>query len=88
MQYLTKAMLLIALLLLLQACGTTVHPGERGYGNFFTGGVTTEPLKSGFHWRAPWSKISVYNVQWRSYAETVEALSSDGLPSPLRPSFS
>lgn len=85
MHYLTKAMLLVALLLLLQACGTTVHPGERGVrGNLFTGGVTTEPLKSGFYWRTPWSQISVYNVQWRSYAETVEALSSDGLPVTMK----
>ena len=85
MHPLTKVMLLVALLLFLQACGTTVHPGERGVrGNLFTDGVTTEPLKSGFYWRAPWSRIDVYNVQWRRYTETVEALSSDGLPVTIK----
>jgi len=81
MHYLMKAMLLVVVLLFLQACGTTVHPGERGVrGNLLTGGLATETLKSGFYWRAPWNQIYVYNVQWRSYTETVEALSSDGLP--------
>jgi len=81
MHYLTKGMLLVVIMLFLQACGTTVHPGERGVrGNLFTSDLTTETLKSGFYWRAPWSRIYVYNVKWRSYVETVEALSSDGLP--------
>lgn len=85
MHHLTKAMLLVAGLLVLQACGTTVHPGERGVrGNLLTGGVTTEPLKSGFYWKAPWNQIYVYNVRWRSYTETVEALSSDGLPVTIK----
>ncbi len=85
MHHLTKAMLLVAVLLVLQACGTTVNPGERGVRwNLFTGGLGTETLKSGFHWQAPWSQIFIYNVQWRSYAETVEALSSDGLPVTIK----
>jgi len=85
MQFLMKAMLLVAVLLVLQGCGTTVHPGERGVrGNLLTGGVTTEPLKSGFYWQAPWNQIYVYNVRWRSYTETVEALSSDGLPVTIK----
>lgn len=85
MHHLTKAMLLVAVLLVLQACGTTVNPGERGVRwNLFAGGLEAETLKSGFHWQAPWSQIFVYNVQWRSYAETVEALSSDGLPVTIK----
>ena len=76
-----KAILLVTVVLFLQACGTTVKSGERGVrGNLLTGRVTAEPLKSGFYWRAPWNQIDVYNVQWRRYTETVEALSSDGLP--------
>ncbi|WP_176697866.1 prohibitin family protein [Candidatus Nitrospira nitrosa] len=76
-----KAMLLVAVLLVLQACGTTVHQGQRGVrSNLLTGGQTNETLKSGFYWRAPWNQIDVYNVKWRSYVETAEALSSDGLP--------
>lgn len=81
MQFLTKAMLLVAISLFLQACGTTVHPGERGVrGNLLTGGLTSETLKSGFYWRAPWDQIYVYNVRWRNYSETIDALSLDGLP--------
>lgn len=81
MHYLTKAMLLVAAVLFLQACGTTVHQGQRGVRwNLLTGGQTNETLKSGFYWRTPWHQIYVYNVQWRSYAETVDALSSDDLP--------
>ena len=81
MHHLMKAMLLVAALLVLQACGTTVHQGQRGVrSNLLTGGQTNETLKSGFYWRAPWNRIYVYNVKWRSYVETVEALSSDGLP--------
>ncbi len=81
MHHLMKATLLVAALLILQACGTTVHQGQRGVrSNILTGGQTNEILKSGFYWRAPWNQIDVYNVQWRNYNETAEALSSDGLP--------
>ncbi len=81
MHHLMKAMLLVAALLVLQACGTTVHQGQRGVrSNLLTGGQTNETLKSGFYWRAPWSRIYVYNVKWRSYVEAAEALSLDGLP--------
>lgn len=81
MHNLAKVVLLLAVVLVLQACGITVHQGQRGVRwNLFTGGVTTETLKSGFYWRAPWNYIDVYNVQWRNYAETVYALSSDDLP--------
>ncbi|MFO0700432.1 MAG: prohibitin family protein [Nitrospira sp.] len=85
MHHLAKAMLLVAVLLFLQACGTTVHQGQRGVrSNLLTGGQTNETLKSGFYWRGPWNQIQVYNVQWRSYTETVEALSSDGLPVSIK----
>lgn len=85
MHHLTQAMLLVAAVLVLQACGTTVHQGQRGVrSNILTGGQTNETLKSGFYWRAPWSQINVYNVQWRSYTETAEALSSDGLPVSIK----
>lgn len=81
MHHLMKATLLVAALLILQACGTTVHQGQRGgRSNLLTGGQTNETLKSGFYWRALWNQIDVYNVQWRNYNETAEALSSDGLP--------
>lgn len=85
MRYFTKAIFLVLVLLSLQACGTTVRPGQRGvHWNPLTGGLTTQPLKSGFYWRAPWSQIYLYNVQWRSYTETIEALSSDHLPVILK----
>lgn len=85
MRYLTRAIFLVVGVLSLQACGTTVHPGQRGvHWNPLAGGLTTQTLKSGFYWRAPWTQIYLYNVQWRSYTETVEALSSDHLPVILK----
>ncbi len=64
----------------LQACGTTVHPGQRGLRWYpLTEGLTTETLKSGFYWRAPWNDIFTYDVRLQSYTETVDALSSDDL---------
>jgi regulator of protease activity HflC (stomatin/prohibitin superfamily) len=41
--------------------------------------LTTDTLKSGFYWRAPWNQVYLYDVTWRSYTETVDALSSDDL---------
>ncbi|MGC4097659.1 MAG: SPFH domain-containing protein [Nitrospira sp.] len=80
----TKAILLVVVVLALQACGTTIEPGQRGVRwNPLTGGLSAEPLKSGFYWRAPWNQIRLYNVRWRSYTETINALSSDDLPIAL-----
>ncbi|MBS0152238.1 MAG: prohibitin family protein [Nitrospira sp.] len=80
MRFLIKAILLILIALSLQACGATVQPGQRGLRWYpLTEGLTTEPLKSGFYWQAPWNQIYLYDVQWRSYTETVDALSSDDL---------
>jgi len=60
--------------------GTTVQPGERGlFWHPFTEGLSTEPLRDGFYWRAVWNSIYVYDVRWQSYTETVDALSSDDL---------
>ncbi len=71
---------LLAVSLSLQACGTTVEPGQRGLRWYpLTEGLTTDTLKSGFYWRAPWNQVYTYDVQWRSYTETVDALSSDDL---------
>lgn len=60
--------------------GTSVQPGERGlFWRPFTEGLSTEPLRDGFYWRAAWNSIYVYDVRWQSYTETVDALSSDDL---------
>lgn len=80
MRSVTKAILLVLVVLSLHACGTSVQPGERGLRWYpLTEGLTTEPLKSGFYWRAPWNKVYLYDVKWRSYTEEVDALSSDDL---------
>ena len=80
MRYVSKAVLLVTVLLVLQACGTTVQPGQRGLRWYpLTEGLTTETLKSGFYWRAPWNQVYLYDVQWLSYTESVDALSSDDL---------
>ncbi|MFO0698169.1 MAG: prohibitin family protein [Nitrospira sp.] len=80
MRNLAKATLLVMVLFMLEACGTSVQPGQRGLRWYpLTEGLTTQTLKSGFYWRAPWNQIYLYDVQWRSYTETVDALSSDDL---------
>lgn len=72
--------LVIASIGVLQGCGTTVNPGQRGLRWYpLTEGLTTETLKSGFYWRAPWNDIYVYDVRLQSYTEMVDALSSDDL---------
>lgn len=72
---------LVALFVLTEACaGTSVQPGQRGLRWYpFTEGLSAEPLKDGFYWRAPWNDVYAYDVRWQSYTETVEALSSDDL---------
>jgi len=80
MRFFAKAIFLVGTLFLLQACGTTVHPGQRGLRwHPLTEGLTTDTLKSGFYWRAPWNDIFVYDIRWQSHSETVDALSSDDL---------
>lgn len=69
----------------LAGCGNTVQPGQRGLRWYpLTEGLTTETLKSGFYWRAPWNDIYVYDIRLQSYTETVDALSSDDLLVKLR----
>ena len=68
------------ILLIMCGCSTTVQPGQRGLRWYpLTEGLTTETLKSGLYWRAPWNDVFVYDVRWQSYVETVDALSSDDL---------
>ena len=77
--------LCMCLALLQFGCGTTVNPGQRGLRWYpFTEGLTNQTLTSGFYWRAPWNDVFVYDVRWQSYAESVDALSSDDLLVKLR----
>ena len=71
----------VSLLLLTSACaGTSVQPGQRGLmWRPLSEGLSTEPLKDGFYWRAPWNSIYLYDVRWQSYTENVDALSADDL---------
>lgn len=80
MRRFTGILVIMVSLASIQGCGTTVHPGQRGLRWYpLTEGLTTETLKSGFYWRAPWNDIFVYDVRLQSYTETVDALSSDDL---------
>lgn len=71
----------VPLLFLMSACaGTSVQPGQRGLmWRPFSEGLSTEPLKDGFYWRAPWNSVYLYDVRWQSYTENVDALSADDL---------
>ena len=85
MRHLTRAILLVAAVLVLQGCSTTVQPGQRGLRWYpLTEGLASETLKSGSYWRAPWNQINLYNVRWRRYTETVDVLSSDNPPIMLK----
>jgi regulator of protease activity HflC (stomatin/prohibitin superfamily) len=45
----------------------------------FSEGLSTEALKDGFYWRAPWNDVYVYDIRWRSFTEDIDALSADDL---------
>ena len=76
----TMTSLVLAVLLLTAACGTTVQPGQRGlFWHPFTDGLSNEPLKNGFYWRAPWNDVYSYDIRWQSFTEDIDALSADDL---------
>lgn len=77
----TMMFLIVPLLLLSSACaGTSVQPGQRGLmWRPFSEGLSTEPLKDGFYWRAPWNDVYLYDVRWQSFTEGIDALSADDL---------
>jgi len=76
----TMTSLVLAVLLLTTACGTTVEPGQRGlFWRPFSDGLSNEPLKNGFYWRAPWNDVYSYDIRWQSFTEDIDALSADDL---------
>jgi len=80
MTRLTMTSLVLAGLLLTTACGTTIQPGYRGlYWRPFSAGLSTETLKNGFYWRAPWNDVYQYDIRWQSFTEDIDALSADDL---------
>jgi regulator of protease activity HflC (stomatin/prohibitin superfamily) len=76
-----RSLLVLSCVILIQGCGKTVTPGERGlHWRPYTVGLDKNPLKAGFHFKAPWNNVFVYNVKWQSFTEKVDALSADDLP--------
>lgn len=77
----TIILFLVTLLSLMTAgCGTTVLPGQRGLRWYpLTEGLSTQSLKDGFYWRAPWNDVFLYDVRWQSFREEIDALSADDL---------
>ena len=70
----------LGFLLLATACGTTVQPGQRGlFWHPFSEGLSTQPLKDGYYWRAPWNDVYLYDIRWHSFTEDIDALSADDL---------
>jgi regulator of protease activity HflC (stomatin/prohibitin superfamily) len=45
----------------------------------FSEGLSTDTLKDGFYWRAPWNDVYVYDIRWQSFTENIDALSADDL---------
>ena len=67
-------------LLLTTACGTTVQPGQRGLSwRPFSQGLSTETLKDGYYFQAPWNSVYLYDIRWQSFTEDIDALSADDL---------
>ena len=59
-----------------------VHAGEKGIiFNTLGNGIdlTQEPLDEGFHFIAPWNKVTIYSVRQHHKAEEMKMLSSNGL---------
>ena len=80
MTRLTMMSLALAVLLLTAACGTTIQPGQRGlFWRPFSEGLSTQPLKDGFYWQAPWNDVYRYDIRWQSFTEDIDALSADDL---------
>src|SRR5437867_8612108 len=82
MRHTTNTILgLVVLFVITEACaGTAVQPGQRGLRWYpFTEGLSSEPLKYGFYWRAPWNDVYVYDIRWQSFTENIDALSADDL---------
>src|SRR5262245_8475404 len=76
----TMTSLVLAILLLTAACGTTIQPGQRGlFWRPFSEGLSTQPLKDGFYLAAPWNDVYRYDVRWQSFTEDIDALSADDL---------
>ncbi len=74
-------LVLIPIVVLLQSCSTTVNPGNRGLRWYpLTAGLTKEPLREGFYWRAPWNDVFVYDTKWKTFKEKVDVLTADDLP--------
>jgi regulator of protease activity HflC (stomatin/prohibitin superfamily) len=45
----------------------------------FSEGLSTQPLKDGFYWQAPWNDVYRYDIRWQSFTEDIDALSADDL---------
>lgn len=59
-----------------------IHAGEKGViFNTLGNGIdlTQEPLDEGFHFIAPWNKVTIYSVRQHHKAEEMKMLSSNGL---------
>jgi regulator of protease activity HflC (stomatin/prohibitin superfamily) len=85
MRRLTLTSVALAVLLLTAACGTTIQPGQRRlFWHPFTEGLSTQPLRDGFYWRAPWNSVYRYDIQWQSVTEDIDALSADDLQVLIR----
>jgi regulator of protease activity HflC (stomatin/prohibitin superfamily) len=45
----------------------------------FSEGLSNQPLKDGYYWRAPWNDVYLYDIRWQSFTEDIDALSADDL---------
>lgn len=72
---------LILIILFANQLFFSINPGERGViYKRFRGGLDKENvLRQGFHWKAPWNRVIIYNVQKQKEDASMNVLSSNGL---------
>ncbi len=80
---------LIVLVVFISKSTVTIDSGKAGvlYKTFANGVVTEEPpLGEGFHFVAPWNKVTIYEVRQQEVLEKMNVLSSNGLDIKLEAS--
>ncbi len=76
------AVAVIILIIFWSRMTVTIPGGSRGVVfSTFAGGIDTDqqPLGEGFHFIAPWNKVTVYSIRQHHKAEQMKVLSSNGL---------
>ncbi len=83
------AIVVVLLLILSSSIFVTIRSGEAGvlYKKFGEGTVTDEYLSEGFHIKAPWNSVYIYDVRTQEDKQIMDVLSKNGLSIKLDISY-